>query len=114
MSETDKANARVEYKDPAKKVWHLTSGWDDFIYFVAWIIVGAAVVFNAVSSAAMAGLQMVGFASMALFLIGVRLLMKIAGYLKRIEDLLSPTDPVDENASGELQRHYDSGAAGAC
>lgn len=128
MSNEEKtANGRV------KKVWHgPTTGIDDFIYLVAWLIIGPIVFFIGWAGVETLdpdllkmrygsavwiltfGAGAAGCVLAVLFLIGVRALMKIAGYLKRIEELLSASIPRDDEASDEVQQHHDTGAAGAC
>ena len=96
-------------KDVVKKVWHETTGTDDFIYIVAWLIMIPAMLFTMVTTL---GIGIVACVLAVLLLIGVRLLMKMVGLLRRIEDLLAPADPVDVLPAGN-ERHPDAGAAGA-
>ena len=100
----------------ASKTWQgPTTGTDSFFYFIAWCLLGLALLSTLGFSSGMAGIQVTLLLAMPLLVLGLGLLMKIAGYLKRIEELLSAAIPEDEKESGEAQQqHHDTGAAGAC
>lgn len=77
------------------KAWNgPTTGGDDFIYIVAWLLMIPVMVFTIATTF---GIGIVACVPAVLFLIGVRLLMKAVGYLKRIEGLLSGSEYEDES-----------------
>lgn len=88
-------DAYLGLNKPAKiKKWKgPTSAFGDFIYFAAWLITGAAILSTFSMMLFTEGFVLCVFGPLTL--LATRSLMKIAGYLKRIESLLSAAMPAE-------------------